>query len=181
MIKYPVEDDTHAAPVRLVEQPFERGIPAQYRINLIIVVRVIAMIRGRLKDGAERQCVNAEVCEIVEVFEHAQQIAALEAMRGRRGLPGLQSGRLLDADAGGKTIGKDVNWLRVLGTAEGSQGDELNRPAGGLLVIDVSEYQPFRTTGRTAIEIFLNRRPEGNVIAFLRDPIVAHLTHTSPA
>jgi hypothetical protein len=40
---------------------------------------------------------------------------------------------------------------------------ELNRPGGGLLVIDVSEYQPFRTTGRTVIEIFLNRRPEGNV------------------
>lgn len=59
--------------------------------------------------------------------------------------------------------------------------DGLNRPTGGLLVIDVSEYQPCRTTGRTAIEIFLNRRPEGNVIAFLRDPIVAHLTHTYPA
>ena len=58
---------------------------------------------------------------------------------------------------------------------------ELNRPAGGLLVIDVSEYQPFRTTGRTAIERFLHRRPEGNVIAFLRDPIVAHLTHMYPA
>ena len=57
----------------------------------------------------------------------------------------------------------------------------LNRPAGGLLVIDVSEYQPFRTTGRTVIEIFLNRRPEGNVIAFLRDPIVAPLTQTYPA
>jgi hypothetical protein len=57
----------------------------------------------------------------------------------------------------------------------------LNRPAGGLLVIDVSKYPPFRTTGRTAIEIFLNRQPEGNVIAFLRDPIGAHLTHTSPA
>ena len=57
----------------------------------------------------------------------------------------------------------------------------LNRPAGGLLVIDVSEYQPFRTTGRTVIEIFLNRRPEGNVIAFLRDPIVAHWPHTYPA
>src|SRR5215510_9641902 len=54
----------------------------------------------------------------------------------------------------------------------------LNRPAGGLLVIDVSKYPPFRTTGRTAIEIFLNRRPAGNVIAFLRDPIVAHLAHT---
>jgi len=57
----------------------------------------------------------------------------------------------------------------------------LNRPAGGLLVIDVSEYQPFRTTGQTAIEIFLNRWPEGNVIAFLRDPIVAHWPHTYPA
>jgi hypothetical protein len=119
VIKYPVEDDTHAAPVSLVEQPFERGIPAQYRINLRIVVRVIAMIRCRLKDGAEIQCVNAEVCEIVEVFEHAQQIAALEAMRGRRGLPGLQGGRLLDADAGGKTIGKDVIEHNILDPVRG--------------------------------------------------------------
>jgi hypothetical protein len=30
-------------------------------------------------------------------------------------------------------------------------GDGLNRPAGGLQAIDVSEYQPFRTTGRTTI------------------------------
>ena len=119
VIEHPVEDDTHAAPVRRVEQPCERGIPAEERVNLVIVVRVIAMIRGRLKDGAEIQRVNAKVREIVEVVDHAQQIAALEAVRGRRGLPGLQVGWLLDATAGGKPIGKDVIEHRILDPVRG--------------------------------------------------------------
>jgi hypothetical protein len=48
------------------------------------------------------------------VFDHAQQIAALEAVRGWWGLPGLQVRRLLDAAAGGKTIGKDVIEYSIL-------------------------------------------------------------------
>ena len=44
----------------------------------------------------------------VSEFDNAQQIATLEAMRGRWGLPGLQVRRLLDAAAGGKAIWKDL-------------------------------------------------------------------------
>src|SRR5262244_2529593 len=81
---------------------------SQDGVNLIIVMRVIAMIRGRLKDGAEIQRVHAEVGEIVKVLDHAQQITPFEAVPGRWGLPGLQVGWLLDAAAGGKPIGKDM-------------------------------------------------------------------------
>src|SRR4029077_4916937 len=93
---------------------------------------VIAMIRGRLKDGAEIQRVNAEVCEIVEVFEHTQQIATLEAVRGRWGLPRLQAGWLLDAAADGKTIGKDVIEHGLLDPVRGPDW-VLNRPSGNNL------------------------------------------------
>src|SRR5262245_15561278 len=71
-------------------------------------MRVIAMIRCRLKERAEIQGVHAKVREIVEMFDNAQQIATLEAVRGRRGLPGLQVRWLRDAAAGGKTVRKDV-------------------------------------------------------------------------
>ena len=93
---------------------------------------MIAMIRGRLKDGAEIQRVHAEVGEIVEVVDHPQEIASLEAVPGRRGFPRLQVGWLLDAAAGRKTIGKDVIEYGLLDPVRG-QDRALNGLRGNYL------------------------------------------------
>ena len=108
----------------------------------MIVVRMIAMIRGRLKDGAEIQRVHPEIREIIEVVDHAQQIAALEAVRGRWGLPRLQVGWLLDTAAGGKTIGKDVIEHGLLDPVRG-QGLALNGLRGNDLHLFFHVWRSF--------------------------------------
>ena len=44
VIEDPIEDDPHAAPVALVQQFAQRLVTAQQRIDLEIVVRVVAVV-----------------------------------------------------------------------------------------------------------------------------------------
>ena len=89
MVEHAVGDHAHIARVRFVEQPPESAIAAQDRIDVVVVIGVIAVIGCRSKDRIEVERCNAEVLQIIQLFGHAQQIAPFEAERIGRRVPGL--------------------------------------------------------------------------------------------
>ncbi len=66
------------------------------------------MIGRGLEDGAEVEGGNAQVLQVVEVLDDADQVAPFEAMLGRRAVPRLQVGRLGYPLASGEPVGKDL-------------------------------------------------------------------------
>jgi hypothetical protein len=108
MIEHPVEHNAHAALMDLVEQHLEGRITAKYWIDLIIVMRMVAMVGGGLKDRAEIQCVHPEVSEIVEAFDNTQQVPSFETRKGRGTMPGFRVLRLLNTCTDGRAIWKDL-------------------------------------------------------------------------
>ena len=103
-----IEDDPHAPLVGDVEQLAKGTVPAQQRIDMEVVVRVVAMVRRRLEDRREIDRRDTELVEVVEVLDHAQQVAALEAMVGRWCVPRLERPRLRHARTRGEPVGEDL-------------------------------------------------------------------------
>ena len=85
-----VEDDPHPALVGAIEQLAERRVAAEQRVDLEVVVRVVAVVRGRLEDRRQVDRGDAEVLEVVEPLGDAEQVAALEPVRRRRRVPRLE-------------------------------------------------------------------------------------------
>ncbi len=55
--------------MRLLQKLRQSQIPAQHRIDSIVVVGVVTVVRRRLKNGVEVQCVNPEILEVVELLD----------------------------------------------------------------------------------------------------------------
>jgi hypothetical protein len=108
MVEDAVEDDPHAAGVGLVEQLSERGVAAEQRIDHLVVVGVIAVVRGRREDRVEVERGDPQLGEFVEVLRDAQQVAALEAKRRRRGIPRLHRPGFGDAPARREAVREDL-------------------------------------------------------------------------
>ena len=96
-----------------VEQLAQRRVAAQQRVDLEVVVRVVAMVRGGLEDRGHVDRVDAEILEVVEALDDPEQVAALEAVRGRRRVPRLHRTGLADALAGGEPIREDLVERRI--------------------------------------------------------------------
>ena len=72
-----VEDDAHPPAVRHVEQLAQRLVPAEQRVDMEVVVRVVAVVRRGLEDRRQVDRRNAEVLQVVEPLDDAEQVAAL--------------------------------------------------------------------------------------------------------
>ena len=92
--------------MRLVEQPAEGGVAAEHRVDLLVVVGVVAVVRGRLEDRREVDGVDAEVDQVVELLDDADQVAPLIAVVGRGGAPVVEVAGLGDRQARAKRSGK---------------------------------------------------------------------------
>ncbi len=103
-----VEHDSHSPPVGRVEQLSQRRVSAQERVDRQVVVGVIAVVRRRSEDRRQVEPRDAEVGKLVESFGHTQQIAALEAVRGRRRVPGFERPGPGHPSASGKAIREDL-------------------------------------------------------------------------
>ncbi len=108
-----VEDDAHPAAVRGVEQLAQGVVAAEQRVDLEVVVRVIAMVRGRTEDRGQVDRGDPEVLEVVEVLGDPAQVAALEPVIGRRRVPRLEDARLVDPVAAGEPVREDLVEDRV--------------------------------------------------------------------
>ena len=71
VVEHAVEDDPDPAVVGGVEQLAQRRVAAEQRVDREVVVRVVAVVRGRLEDRREVQRVDPEVLEVVEVLGDA--------------------------------------------------------------------------------------------------------------
>ena len=103
-----IQDHANAAGVRGIEQRAECRVAAEHRVHLVVVVRVIAMVRPRPEDRVEVDGVDPQVGQVVQVFGHAEQIAALVAVRRGRRAPRLQAARLWHRVRFGETIRENL-------------------------------------------------------------------------
>ena len=87
--------------------------PAQHGIDFFVVVRVIAVVGRRLKDRREVDGIDTQVGEVIEVFDHADQVAPLIAVIGRLRTPLVQVLRLGQAQRPREAVGKDLVENRV--------------------------------------------------------------------
>src|SRR5581483_12100544 len=89
---------------------------------------------GGLKDWAKINRGDAEFFEMVEMFDHANQIAGFETVCGRRRVPRFDVMRFFDRAALGETVGKDLikdGVLDPVGSGNGHGGNsEFGRRKG---------------------------------------------------
>src|SRR6202022_428322 len=78
MVEDAVEDDLHAAPVRLSSKRGESGISAECRINMEIIVRVVTVVRAGGENRVHVDGVHAQRLDIVQFILNAEQVAAVE-------------------------------------------------------------------------------------------------------
>ncbi len=108
-----VEHDANPSRVRLVDHPPQRGVAAQHRVDFLVVVGVIAMIRRRLEDRREIHGAHAQVDQVIQVLHDADQVAALISVIGRRRTPFVEVARLRNGHAPGEPVGEDLVEDRV--------------------------------------------------------------------
>ncbi len=108
MVEHAVEDDADAALLARLEESLERVIATQQRVDLVVIVRMVAMVRGRLEDRVEVQRGDAQVDDVVDAFLDRVKITTLIAIGRRITVPRLEAGRLFEPIALGEPIGKDL-------------------------------------------------------------------------
>ena len=113
VVEDPVEHDAHPAAVRRLEQLAQGVVTAEQRVDLEVVVRVIAVVRGGTEDRCQVDRGDPEVLEVVEALGDPAQVAALEAVVGRRRVPRLEDTRLVDPVAAGEPVREDLIEDRV--------------------------------------------------------------------
>ena len=113
VIEHAVEDDAHPALVGAIEQLAQGGIAPEQRVDVEVVVGVVAVVRGRLEDRGHVDGVDPEVLEVVEALDDPEQVAALEPVRGRRRVPRLDGPGLAHPIAGGEPVREDLVEDRV--------------------------------------------------------------------
>ena len=80
-----IEHDADALGMRCFDQTAQGLVAAQHRIDLVVIVRVIAMVARRLEDRRQVDRVDPQVHQMIQVLDNPPQITAVIALlRGRR-------------------------------------------------------------------------------------------------
>src|SRR5450759_864029 len=90
VIEHAVRHNANVARVRGVDEFTESRIAAQQRIDVEVIVSVIAVIRRRRKNRIEVDGGNAQVLQVIQMRGYAEQIAALETVSRRWRVPRLK-------------------------------------------------------------------------------------------
>ena len=96
-----------------VEQLAQGIVAAEQRIDVVVVVRVVAVVRRRSEDRSQVERRDAQGGEVVEPLDDAEQVAALEAVRRGRRVPRFERAGLRDALARREAVGEDLVEDRV--------------------------------------------------------------------
>jgi hypothetical protein len=110
VVEHAVEHHADVAGVGVVEQ-FAEGVgAAKQGVHLVVVVRVVAVVGRRRKDGVQVEGRHPQVVEVIEGVNDAVEVSALEALLLGRTSPGLEGHVLLvlDLPAAGEAVGKDL-------------------------------------------------------------------------
>ena len=91
-----------------VEQLPEGLVATQQGVDVEVVVGVVAVVGGRGEHGVEVQRRDAQCAKAVEVRDDAVEVAALEAVRRGRPIPGLEGARGRHAPAARQPVREDL-------------------------------------------------------------------------
>ncbi len=108
-----VEDDPHPSVVRRVEQLPQRRIATEERIDMEVVVGVIAVVRGRGEDRGQVESGDADRLQVGQPLDDPQEVTALEAVPRRCCVPRLEGAGLGDPRAGREAVREDLVEDRV--------------------------------------------------------------------
>jgi hypothetical protein len=105
-----VENNADVAGVGGVEELAQGVVAAEQGIDLVVVVRVVAVVGRGGKDGVQVEGRDAQVVQIVEIVDDAVEVAALKSLFLGGSAPWLEINLLLvrDLPAPGKAVGKDL-------------------------------------------------------------------------
>ena len=103
-----VEDDPHPPGMGRVEELAQGRVAAEQGIDLEVVVRVVAVVRGGREDRGQVERRDPEVRQHRQVLDDPEQVAALEAVGRGRIRPGLEVARLGHPVAGREAVWKDL-------------------------------------------------------------------------
>jgi uncharacterized membrane protein YjjP (DUF1212 family) len=87
MIEHPIQDYAHPSLMRTVQQRPESSVSTQDGVDLVVVVRVIAVVGRRLKDGIQVDGRHAQLDKVVQALDYSQKITTLEAMMCGQSVP----------------------------------------------------------------------------------------------
>jgi len=113
VVEHAVEHDLEPLGMGSVNQSPERGVSAEHGVDPEIVVGVVAVVRGRLEDRREIDRVDAEIGQVIQVFEDPVEVAPLVPVGGGRVAPGVKVGRLGNREASREAVRKDLIKDRV--------------------------------------------------------------------
>lgn len=92
--------------------------------DLIVIMGVIAVITGGLKNWGEINGINSQILEIIQLFNNAPQVATFVALQPWHffpGFPGYCSQEfMMGLLAVGKAIGKDLVKNRIFDPIRGA-------------------------------------------------------------
>ena len=108
MVEDAVEDDAHPTGVGGVEELAEGGVAAEERVDPVVVPGVVPVVRGGSEDRVEIEGGDAEVLQVVELLGDTEEVASLEAVGGRRGVPRLEVRGPREALAPREAVGEDL-------------------------------------------------------------------------
>src|SRR4026209_2016704 len=108
VVEDPIERDPQPAAVGDVQQFAQRVVAAEEGVDMEVVVGVIAMVGGRLEDRRQVDRGDPKALQVIEFLEDAQEVAALDPVVGRRGVPRLEWTGLRHARASGESIREDL-------------------------------------------------------------------------
>ncbi len=86
---------------------------------MVVIKGMIAVIGGGHEDWVEVDGGDAQVLQVVELFDHTLQVTALEAEAGGGRFPWLNVGGLFNRLRFGKAVGKDLVKNGVLDPVRG--------------------------------------------------------------
>ena len=84
MVEDAVEDHAHPAPRGLPHERLEVVEIAEVRVDPVVVLRVVPVVRGAVEDRVEVDRGDAQRGEVVELLRHALQVAAEVVTAARR-------------------------------------------------------------------------------------------------
>lgn len=93
VIENPVEHDTNAASMSFFAKSVEGRVITKGRIDLKVVVSVVLVVRAGFEDEVEINRVAAEILGIVELLNHACQVAPKEVLPCGFAAPSRGAGR----------------------------------------------------------------------------------------
>ncbi len=71
MIENAIQYNTHISAMDFFQQFLESFIATQHRVNLEVIMGMIAVVTGRLKDRIEIDCIHPQILQVIQLLEHA--------------------------------------------------------------------------------------------------------------